>query len=115
MTANIERAGAQSGSEVVRSESEVVRSGSEVQSGSDLGDVVAQIRELAEDHDPAAVQRIVADVLAALDRAILNSSRQESWLPWPSPTPSPGADGGSDDRAPDATSPTSRDPRSADE
>lgn len=102
MTANIEQADARPGSEVAGS-------------GSEVADVVAQIRQLAvQDHDPAAVQRVVADVLAALDRAILNSARQRPSGPRPpEPMPSADADPVPDDHASDLGGPGAHEPRSA--
>lgn len=50
---------------------------SEVPSTDDSADLVAQIRQLAGD-DPAEVQRVVAEVLAALERASGKKGRPES-------------------------------------
>jgi hypothetical protein len=44
--------------------------------GTDAAELIAQIRQLAG-NDPAAVQQVIADVLAALDRAAGGALRDQ--------------------------------------
>lgn len=53
----------------------------------DAAELIAQIRQLAADADPAGVQQVVAEVLAALDRAAGGALREQL------PNGLPGVDG----------------------
>jgi hypothetical protein len=45
--------------------------------GTDAAELIAQIRQLAADADPAGVQQVIADVLSALDRAAGGALREQ--------------------------------------